>query len=168
MTVEEKKSLEKILFESNSQLKPSLSDQMSQILANTPKEPSLSDILEKVMNPQVTKNDLLPMEQNKKTYKPSNAPRNPKYLANNKNFAKLIDSNDAHESRITELEDAQVRMQNELPQKVSLNSQLQSSDKPQTSLEGFFLYFFKDIHWKSFAVGVLTLAIIFFFIYLKL
>jgi hypothetical protein len=112
--VEENNFLKEILSESNSQPKSSLSDQMSQMIANIPKEPSLSDIVNKYMNPQAIKDGFEPIEQNIEIDKQSNPPRNPKYAANNKNFAKLVDSTDAHESKITDLADTQICIQNEI------------------------------------------------------
>jgi hypothetical protein len=180
----EKNFLEKILFESNSPPQPSLSDQWTQAMANIPKKPTMSDILNKAMNPQPKKDVFERIDQNKEIDKSKNPPRNPKYVVNNKNFVKLVDAADAHESKIEmvcckamDLEDAQASMQkemvrmntilkkheNDLSLKASVSSQ--SSDKPPTLSDRFFSFFSKDIDWKSFAGGALALAAILAFIY---
>lgn len=182
----EKDFLKKILFESNSPPQPSLSDQWAQMMANIPKEPTISDVMNKAMNPQPVKDVFERLDQNKEAEKLKNPPRNSKYIVNNKNFVKLVDTADAHESKIEmvcrkvmDLEDTQVAMQKEIARmntvlkkhendlflQASVSVQSQSTDKPQTLVDRFFVFFSKDIDWKSFAGGALALLAILVFIY---
>lgn len=144
--------LTKLLSEHSSPKK--LSDQWRDSLLNVQKEPSLSDTLKIAMNPQPTKDVFTCLDPCKEKVKP--LPRNPKYIANNKNFHKLIDTADAHEVKIemvcnktAELEDNQISIKNEI------------SDLKKAILIS------KGFDWKSFSYGAMTLAALLFFIYQK-
>lgn len=155
----EKDFLSKLLSENLTPPKLSSSDQIAALL-NVPKQPSFSDQLVGLKNLQSSKPIFDEKEQHKEHAKEE--PRNPKYIVTNKNFSRLIDKADEHDSkiemmylRLTDMEDSQTSMQAEI---AKINKSLKESKNiPVQKLHG--------IDWKSFAYGAIVLACLWFAIH---
>lgn len=155
----EKDFLSKLLSENSTPPKLSSSEQIAALL-NVPKQQSFSDQLAGLKNPQSSKPIFDDKGQRKEHAKEE--PRNPKYIVNNKNFSRLIDKADEHDSKIemmclklADMEDSQTSMQAEI---AKINKSLkESKDIPVKKTQG--------IDWKSFAYGAIVLACLWFAIH---
>ena len=102
-------------------------------------------------------------------------------MVNRKNFVKLVDTTETHDSKIEmvcckiiDLEDVQASMEKELARIDSFLKKHETiitakepQDKFSSLLDKLFTFFLKYIDWQSFAGGVLALAAILAFIYMK-
>src|SRR5579864_6869826 len=93
----EKDFLSKLLSENSASPKLSSSEQIAALL-NVPKPPSLADQLAGLKNPQPSNPVFNDKEQRKEQVREE--PKNPKYTLTNKNFSRLIDKADEHDSKI--------------------------------------------------------------------
>ena len=155
----EKDFLSKILSEHSAQQKLSVSEQLTSLM-DVPKQPSLVDQLVGMKNTQPIKPFFDDREQRKEPMKEE--PKNPKYTLTNKNFSKLIDKADEHDSKIetvnlklADMEKGQSRMQAEI---AKINESIKESKNiPMQKAQG--------IDWKSFAYGAIVLACLWFAIH---
>lgn len=155
----EKDFLSKLLSENSAPPKLSSSEQIAALL-NVPKHPNLADQLAGLKNPQPSKPVFDDKEQRKEQV--NEEQKNPKYTLTNKNFSRLIDKADEHDSKIdalcfklTDMEDNQTSMQAEI---AKINENLKESKNiPSQKSQG--------IDWKSFAYGAIVLASLWFAIH---
>lgn len=134
----------------------SLLDQWRDSSLNAPKEPRLSDTVKREMNPQPTKDIFDDLEKHKEPTTPPLAPMNQKYIINNKNFSQLIDIADAHKFKIEMVCDKTIELEDN---QISIKKEISEFKKSALASKYF--------DWKSFSCGVMTLAILLFFTYLK-
>lgn len=155
----EKDFLSKLLSKNSAPHKLSSSEQITALL-NVPKPPSLADQLAGLKNPQPSNPVFNDKEQRKEQVREE--PKNPKYTLTNKNFSRLIDKADEHDSKIdmlffklADMEDSKKSMQAEI---VKINESLkESKNTPAQKAQG--------IDWKSFAYGAIVLACLWFAIH---
>ena len=153
--MEEISPLRKSLLESPQ--KPSFAS-----LLTPPKMPSLAEQFQQAMNP--LPQALLPaQEPQEKKEVEKVAQKNPKYRITEKNICKLIDKVDEQEVKIeyltvecTSLENQTRSLQEEIK---AIQKRLQEKDDHRS--------FFKGIDWRSFALGILVLALGAFFLIWK-
>lgn len=69
------------------------------MIANLPKQQTMSDILTQVMNKEPKKNVFDRIDQSKEIKESKLPPVNPKYVLNHKNFVNLINTTDVHASK---------------------------------------------------------------------
>ncbi len=155
----EKDFLSKILRENSAPPELSSSEKFTALLA-VPKPPSLADQLAGFKNSQTSKPIFNDKEQRKEQVKEE--PKNPKYTLTNKNFSRLIDKSDEHDSKINmlcfklaDMENIQKSVQAEVAKINESPKELQS--KPAQKTFG--------IEWRSFAYGAIALSCLWFFIH---
>ncbi len=155
----EKDFLSNLLSENSAPPKLSSSEHFAALL-NVPKQPNLADQLVRLENPQPSKPIFDDKEQRNEQIKEE--PKNPKYTVTNKNFSRLIDMVEEHESKIEMLylkladsEDSEISMQAAI---AKINESLKEAKNiPAQKAQG--------IDWKSFAYGAIVLACLCFAIH---
>lgn len=132
----------------------------------------IDEILNSVGNLKMDNNNFNSLESSQKNQKKSS--KNTKNKMNSKNCCKLADMVEIQKSQIETLSLESKKLREELASS-GLNAKQYKSNKwtehystiTSKFAERVFTYFSEDVHWKSFAFGILTLAGIIAYIYFK-